>query len=254
MLSNCYKRKNFTLIELLVVIAIIAILAAMLLPALQQARARAKSAACNTNFGTLGKYLGFYVADYNGHFPQKDADAARFLQNTKTSSPWAAYRDLWSTSYTAEYLGGISKNSAGELRRNKFLCPEIAVENMNFKRFAPAPYTNLPEAKGSRYLSLAVNGHVNGALTPTKPPKLSRVRRPGQLCYMADSAGYGRTDYRNSWHGDESKQLYMGFRHNMQAWVLYADGHTRGAREHELCSTCRPNIYPYDGVLWRPDK
>ena len=254
MLFNCCNRKNFTLIELLVVIAIIAILAAMLLPALQQARARAKSAACNTNFGTLGKYLGFYVGDYQGHFPKKATNVAKFWQNIQEYSPWYVYRDLWSTKYTGEYLGGIGRNSDGALRRNKFLCPEITVGNMDYQRFAPAPYTNLPETKGSRYLSIAINPHTNGALVPYNPPRFSRVRRPGQLVYMADSAGYGRVDYRNSWHGDESNEMYMGYRHNNQGWILFADGHTRSIREHEMCSTCHPDTHAYDGPFWRPEK
>ena len=62
-------KKFFTLIELLVVIAIMAILAAMLLPALQQARERGKSTTCINNLKTIGTALMMYTGDYKGFFP-----------------------------------------------------------------------------------------------------------------------------------------------------------------------------------------
>ncbi len=69
-------RKAFTLIELLVVIAIIAILAAMLMPALAGARDRGRAISCTGNVRQIASSMNFYANDYSDYFPRYNSHSS----------------------------------------------------------------------------------------------------------------------------------------------------------------------------------
>ena len=69
------SRSGFTLIELLVVVAIIAILAALLLPAISHVRSAAISASCKSNLKSMGEAFQLYASSNDGLFPHIDNDS-----------------------------------------------------------------------------------------------------------------------------------------------------------------------------------
>ncbi len=208
----------FTMIELLIVIAIIAILAAMLLPALNAARETAKKIQCVSNLKQMITATHMYAQDNQGLIPPANCNSINFhayLQGGRYLAPNIIYDQTI-------YISNKSKI---------FLCPtEKEKEKGTFFYAANRSF-------GTSTASVIANTKV----------KLSRLN-PG-LCYIADwnpkntNSGYpGFTGGVSSLTGTEWGSAYARYKGFLNTAVL--DGHAETMDIPTFSQPQHKNVYP----------
>ena len=222
----CFIRSAFTLIELLVVIAIIAILAAILMPALSSARERGKASTCINNLKQCGLAISQYIDD---HGQMIAYSVAAIGVNTPQwqilISPQA--KELYKST---SKLGGSYIGSASST-----LCPAFfpynvikgnAELNCQRSRYGAPGRPGCHPGSGDRITKadlqqLEKKTSIDGKFGMVWRPQY--VTRPSSYYLLADSMNKTRS---SQWYWiDFSSNIKMHARHNGRASILWFDGH-----------------------------
>ena len=209
--------RHFTLIELLIVIAIIAILAGILLPALNAAKKSARTTQCMNNLRQMGQCANNYADDNNGWYCHAKGSGNNYLFNYTSSYVWGCM---------GEYIPGKANPDYGV--KMVLICPD-------------GTRRGLKPIKTSENFSYGFNYYLTAPGWPTERTEIERrdrIKNPSGRMLLSElgyddwrSPNYGAgTSNRGYATTQWKRNQYTAYRHKRSCGTVYIDCHVNFIR------------------------